>query len=104
MPSRTPPPTTAVLVVDDEPLIRETLAEFLQQEGFDVQTAATGEDALARVRMHKFDVLLCDVNLPGLDGIEVLERVGAVSPETFVLLITAYATVESAVEAFQKGA
>lgn len=96
--------STAVLVVDDEPLIRETLAEFLQQEGFEVQVAASGEEALKRVRERKFDVLLCDVNLPGLDGIEVLERVGAVSPETFVLLITAYATVESAVEAFQKGA
>jgi DNA-binding NtrC family response regulator len=53
---------------------------------------------------HKFDVLLCDVNLPGLDGIEVLERMAQQSPDTFVLLITAYATVESAVDAFHKGA
>ena len=103
MPTR-PPPPAAVLVVDDEQLIRDTLAEFLQQEGFAVRTAASGEEALALVRGQKFDVALCDVNLPGLDGIEVLERVGAVSPETFVLLITAYATVESAVEAFHKGA
>src|SRR5262245_27490586 len=104
MPSQSTSLSPAVLVVDDEPLIRDTLAEFLQQEGFAVRTAATGEDAVAQVRRQKFDVLLCDVNLPGLDGIEVLERALAVSPETFVLLITAYATVESAVEAFQKGA
>lgn len=103
MPHRTPPPAS-VLVVDDEPIIRTNLAEFLQQEGFAVQTASTGELALEMAARHKFDVVLCDVNLPGLDGIEVLERVAQLSPETFVLLITAYATVESAVDAFHKGA
>lgn len=94
----------AILVVDDEPIIRSALAEFLQQEGFSVETASSGEFALEVVARRKFDVMLCDVNLPGLDGIEVLERVARLSPETFVLLITAYATVESAVEAFHKGA
>lgn len=103
MPHRTPPPAS-VLVVDDEPIIRTNLAEFLHQEGFAVQTASTGELALEMAARHKFDVVLCDVNLPGLDGIEVLERVAQLSPEAFVLLITAYATVESAVDAFHKGA
>ena len=98
MPTR-PTPPAAVLVVDDEPIIRANLAEFLQQEGFAVQTAGTGEAAVGLVAKHKFDAILCDVNLPGLDGIEVLERVATLSPETFVLLITAYATVESAVDA-----
>jgi DNA-binding NtrC family response regulator len=90
--------------VDDEPIIRANLAEFLQQEGFSVRSAETGEAALDLLTKHPFDILLCDVNLPGLDGIEVLERAARVSPDTFVLLITAYATVESAVEAFHKGA
>jgi DNA-binding NtrC family response regulator len=103
MPHRTQS-APAILVVDDEPIIRSALAEFLQQEGFSVETASSGEFALQVVARRKFDVVLCDVNLPGLDGIEVLERVARVSPETFVLLITAYATVESAVEAFHKGA
>ena len=94
----------SVLVVDDEPVIRDTLAELLQQEGYAVVTCGTGEEAVELAGRQKFDVALCDVNLPGLDGIEVLERLAAVSPETFVLLITAYATVETAVEAFQKGA
>ena len=94
----------SVLVIDDEPIIRANLAEFLQQEKFAVQTASTGELALQMLARHKFDIVLCDVNLPGLDGIEVLERVARLSPETFVLLITAYATVESTIDAFHRGA
>ncbi|OWK36807.1 sigma-54-dependent transcriptional regulator [Fimbriiglobus ruber] len=103
MSARTTPLAT-ILVVDDEPIIRETLAEFLHQEGFAVVAVGTGEEAVARAAEQRFDVLLCDVNLPGWDGIEVMERVAKVCPETFVMLITAYATVETAVEAFQKGA
>jgi DNA-binding NtrC family response regulator len=93
-----------VLVVDDEPLIRATLAEYLSGEGFVVTACASGEEALAEAGQRPYDVALCDVQLPGIDGIEVLERLLKISPETFVLLITAYATVESAVEAFQRGA
>jgi DNA-binding NtrC family response regulator len=102
--TRRPAPPAAVLVVDDEPLIRETLAEFLCQEGFAVVACADGEEALARAAAQRFDVALCDVQLPGMDGLQLLERLHRISPETFVLLITAYATVENAVEAFQRGA
>jgi DNA-binding NtrC family response regulator len=94
----------AVLVVDDEPLIRDTLAEFLTQEGFDVRTCASGEEALRCAEQRRFEIALCDVQLPGIDGIELLQRLLTLSPETFVLLITAYGTVENAVEAFQRGA
>jgi DNA-binding NtrC family response regulator len=94
----------SILVVDDEPLIRETLAEYLSQEGFQVVTCAEGEEALALAAKKCFDVALCDVQMPGIDGMELLERLLKISPETFVLLITAYATVENAVEAFQRGA
>ena len=93
----------SILIVDDEPIIRANLAEFLQAEGFGVEAVGSGEDALDRVVRQKFDVALCDINLPGLDGLEVLERLARVSPETFVILITAYGTVETAVEAFPKG-
>src|SRR5262249_9777468 len=89
-------PTATVLVVDDEPIIRANLAEFLQSEGFAVRACASGEEALERAAADKFDVALCDVRLPGLDGLDVLERLARISPETFVLRITAYATVESA--------
>src|SRR5262245_51396032 len=93
-----------ILIVDDEPLIRDTLAEYLGQEGFAITACGDGEQALALAAAQSFDVALCDVQLPGLDGIELLERLLKVSPQTFVLLITAYGTVENAVEAFQRGA
>jgi DNA-binding NtrC family response regulator len=104
-----PPMTTSsknahILIVDDEPLIRQTLAEYLSQEGFAVTACGNGEEAVARAAERPFDVALCDVQMPGLDGLELLERLRKISPETFVLLITAYATVENAVEAFQRGA
>jgi DNA-binding NtrC family response regulator len=91
-------------VIDDEELIRGTLAEFLSGEGFPVVACASGEEALEKAARQRFDVALCDVQLPGIDGLEVLERLQQLSPETFVVLITAYATVESAVEAFKRGA
>jgi DNA-binding NtrC family response regulator len=101
MPLRT---AASVLVIDDEPVIRETLAEYLRLEGFAVRACGTGEEAVELAGREKFDAALCDVNLPGMDGLDVLDHLTRVSPETFVLLITAYATVETAVEAFQKGA
>jgi DNA-binding NtrC family response regulator len=102
MPTRVKP--VHLLVVDDEPLIRDTLSEFLTQEGFTVSACASAEEALPLVAERPFDVALCDVQLPGMDGIELLDRLLKVSPQTLVLLITAYGTVESAVEAFHRGA
>ncbi|HMC66685.1 MAG TPA: sigma-54 dependent transcriptional regulator [Gemmataceae bacterium] len=96
--------SAAVLIVDDEPLIRDTLAEYLVQEGYEVAACGDGEQALALAAERRFDVALCDVQLPGIDGIELLDRLLKLSPELFVLLITAYGTVENAVEAFQRGA
>lgn len=99
-----PRAAAAILVVDDELLIRETLVEYLCQEGFPVVACSTGEEALDRASERRFDIVLCDVHLPGMDGLDLLDRLHILSPETFVLLITAYATVENAVEAFQRGA
>src|SRR5262245_65731144 len=99
-----PTSRTPILVVDDEPIIRDSLAEFLTQEGFAVTTSGSTEDALRRVRETNFAVAICDVQLPGMDGLALLDRMLKISPETFVLLITAYGTVESAVVAFQRGA
>src|SRR5262245_26812400 len=90
----------SVLIVDDEALLRETVAEYLAQEGFEVAACSSGEEALTLAADRYFDVVLCDLNLPGIDGIELLQRLLQRSPQTFVLLITAYATVENAVEAF----
>jgi DNA-binding NtrC family response regulator len=105
---RRPPASPAraahILVVDDEPLIRETLAEYLGQEGFEVTACADGGQALEAAARQAVDVALCDVQLPDMDGVEVLQRLLQLGPQTSVLLITAYATVENAVEAFQRGA
>ncbi len=95
---------TRILIVDDEPIIRETLGEFLSSEGCTVVASGSGEEALKLAAELRLDVALCDVQLPGMDGIELLENLLKINPELLVLLITAYGTVESAVEAFQRGA
>jgi len=99
-----PKRNATVLIVDDEVLIRETLAEFLTLEGFSTTACGSAEEALTVAGSQAFDVALCDVQLPGVDGIELLSRLSKMSPQTFVLLITAYGTVESAVQAFRRGA
>src|SRR3954454_15811993 len=97
-------PDVRLLIVDDEPIIRDSLAEFLTQEGFHVTVCESAEDALRRAADTRFDLALCDVQLPGIDGVELLDRLLKISPETLVILVTAYGTVESAVAAFQRGA
>jgi len=98
------PSAGTLLIVDDEPIIRHTLAEFLHQEGFSVDTAASGEEALRLAVAKRYDVAICDLQLPCMDGVQLLEQLLHINPDLFVLLITAYATVETAVEAFKKGA
>jgi DNA-binding NtrC family response regulator len=93
-----------VLIVDDEEVIASTLKEFLEGEGFEAATAHDLSSALAIVETFEPDVVLCDVQLPGSDGLTVLHRVLEVRPETLFIMITAYATVENAVAAFQSGA
>src|SRR4051794_17095414 len=87
-----------ILIVDDEELIRESLAEYLTQEGFRVTACGSAEEALDLAARQPFAIALCDVQLPGMDGLQALERLHQVCPEISVLLITAYATVENAVE------
>lgn len=93
-----------ILIVDDETLIRETLREFLSSEGFSITACSNSEEALKIVQRQRFDVALLDVQLPGMDGIELLEQLMRISPETCVLTVTAFGTVETAVAAFKKGA
>jgi len=94
----------SILIVEDEVVIRTTLSEFLGSEGFDVVEAANVGQALALATERDFQVALCDVQLPDGDGIALLRRLQQLDPTLFVLVITAYATVENAVEAFQAGA
>ncbi len=93
-----------LLVVDDEEVLAATLQEFLQSEGFEVALAGDARTALAVAETFEPDVALCDVQLPGPDGLELLDRLLSIRPDTLVLMITAYATVENAVAAFRRGA
>lgn len=93
-----------VLIVEDEEIIRHTLGEFLSGEGFAVVEAGSVAEALALVRERDFLVAICDVRLPDGDGIQLAKRLQQMNPGLFVLVITAYATVENAVEAFKAGA
>ncbi len=98
------PPQGRILIVDDEAVIAATLKEFLQGESFEVATAGDLSSALAQVEAFEPEIVLCDVQLPGADGITVLNRTLQIRPETLFIMITAYATVENAVAAFQRGA
>ena len=93
-----------ILVVDDEQSLRDFLAIMLKKEGHDVVTADDGKHALKAIQAEIFDLVISDVKMPGLDGIGVLKTVKEVSPETVVIMITAYATAETAVEAMKLGA
>ncbi len=95
---------TSILVVDDEKVIRDGCFKILDKEGCSVQTCASGEEGLNWLREDFFDLLLLDLKMPGLSGMEVLQQVKDLYPDLLVLVITGYATVESAVEAMKAGA
>ncbi|OGW36158.1 MAG: Fis family transcriptional regulator [Nitrospirae bacterium GWD2_57_9] len=95
---------STILIVDDEQSMRDFLSIMLKKEGYDVVAAETGQDALKAVQTEIFDLVISDVKMPGMDGIDVLKTVKEVSPETVVIMITAYATAETAVEAMKRGA
>ena len=92
-----------ILIVDDEKEIRNSLSGVLQDEGYDTLTASGGEDALRVVREDAVEVVLLDVALPDIDGMEMIRRVKENRPETEVIVITGYATVDSAIEAMKLG-
>ena len=103
-PAANPDPRGRILVVDDEDVIAQTLREFLDGEGFAVAVAPDAPAALDLAARFEPDVVLCDIQLPGMDGLELLDRLLKVRPETMAVMITAYATVENAVAAFRRGA
>ena len=95
---------TTVLVVDDEKNIRNHLASHLREIGYEVETATNGVEALAAIAGKTFDVVLSDIRMPGMDGMALLAGVKERSPDSAVVLMTAYATVPQAVEAMRAGA
>jgi DNA-binding response OmpR family regulator len=93
-----------ILVVDDEKNIRLTLTQALEAEEWETDTAVNGEEALGKLQEGDFGLMLLDLKMPGMDGMEVLRRVAEHRPDVRVLIITAYGTIESAVEAMKLGA
>ncbi len=94
----------SILVVDDERDICRALEFLLSREGYKVDTALSGEEALKKLKDKRYDLVLTDLKMEGMDGIKLLEKVKEISPSTIVIIMTAYASVDSAVEAMKKGA
>jgi DNA-binding NtrC family response regulator len=93
-----------ILVVDDEAAMRESLKDWLMEDGYEVDSAESGETALKMAAERNWDIVLLDLKMPGMDGIETLENIKEINPDTEVLMMTAYATVDTAVKAMKKGA
>lgn len=99
-----PEARTHLLLVDDEAALRETLAERLEDAGFDVDQAETGEQAIDKLAEFAFDIVVTDLRLPGLDGTRVLEAAVQRYPDIVGIIVTGYGTVKDAVEAIKRGA
>jgi two-component system response regulator PilR (NtrC family) len=93
-----------ILVVDDDRGMREFLEIMLSREGYSVLSASGGKEALGLCRRNRFDLVITDLKMPGIDGIDIMKAVKEISPETMVILITAYASGETAVAAMNEGA
>jgi DNA-binding response OmpR family regulator len=93
-----------ILVVDDEKVTRLSLVEILSLEGYQVTSASSGEEALQKLEKEAFDLVLADLVMKEVDGLQVMEAVKELSPETVVIMLTAYGTLESAIQAMRQGA
>jgi DNA-binding NtrC family response regulator len=93
-----------ILIIDDEKAIRKTLSEILSYEGYKIDEAGDGEEGLRKFREKEYDVILCDIKMPKMDGIEFLEKAKEANPDLPIIMISGHGTIETAVEAVKKGA
>ncbi|MBU3715351.1 MAG: sigma-54-dependent Fis family transcriptional regulator [Ferruginibacter sp.] len=94
----------SILIIDDEKSIRNVLKDILQHEGYQVEEAPDGEQGIKQFQSKTFDLVLCDIKMPKMDGMEVLQQMMAVNPEIPVIMISGHGSIENAVEAVKKGA
>ncbi|MGW8325346.1 MAG: sigma-54-dependent transcriptional regulator, partial [Desulfobacterales bacterium] len=94
----------SIMIVDDEAIVRESLFHWFKKYGHVVETASSGFEALEKLETYPFQLLFVDIKMPGMDGIELLEKVKEEYPDTLVIIITAYGSIESAVKAMRIGA
>lgn len=95
---------SVILVVEDEPLIRENLADYLRQEGYQCETAGSGKEALDRLQQQEFDLVITDIRMPEFTGLELLQEISHSYPDTAVIMITAVADLQTAVQSMKQGA
>ncbi len=94
----------SILIIDDEKAIRKTLSEILSYEGYKIDEAADGEDGLKKFSTTSYDVVLCDIKMPKMDGIEFLEKARLINADVPIIVISGHGNIETAVEAVKKGA
>ena len=93
-----------ILIIDDEKAIRKTLGEILSYEGYQIDDAENGEEGLKKIKEKNYDVVLCDIKMPKVDGLEFLEKARETNPDLPIIMISGHGTIETAVEAVKKGA
>jgi DNA-binding response OmpR family regulator len=91
-----------IMVVDDEPIARQSLSDILRLEGYNVTAVPNGELAVEHIRKYSVDLILLDLKMPGMNGLDVVQVVNQVAPDTEIILLTAYGSMESAVEALRQ--
>jgi len=96
--------TPRILVVDDEMIVCESCQRILKEEGYEAEIALSGKEAFEKMKEHPFDIVITDLKMPGIDGMEVLKTLRKEYPDTIVIMITGFSTVETAVEAMKLGA
>ena len=94
---------TRILILDDEPIVCKRLKPAFEKLGYEVEVFTSSSDAMARIKEQDFDIVITDLKMEGVDGMEFLSAVKERSPSTEVIVITGFATMETAKESFQKG-
>jgi len=94
---------TSILILDDEPIVSKRLRPSLEKKGYEVETFTASADALKRVRERQFDIVVTDLKMEGVDGMQFLTEVKSLYPDTEVIVITGFATMATAKESFNKG-
>ncbi len=92
---------SSILIVDDEPIARKSLTDILRLEGYSVTSAPNGQAAVEHVRTHHVDLMVVDLRMPGMDGLEVVQVVNQLAPDTEIVLLTAHASTETAIQALR---